>query len=374
MTTQELTATVRKKVEELFSEIEFIDQLKIKEKFQGEDGPDLIVEFSGKIGIHVLLVEIRTDGEPRQAREAISFLLEKKNLWPRAYPVFVAPYIPAESAKICRESKVGYMDMAGACRISFASVYIRSESKSNRFKSQKTDTTLSRPESGRIFRVLLSHPHREWSDPELAREANAPIELVSDVTKSLNDKGWADGKKAKLALTRPWDLLEKWITEAADFPVQSVKYYHIPMDFVRIENAIVEHCRRKDLRFAFTGLSGAVHLAPGVNYRQVQAYVSGDLGSFMEESSLKNYSSEANLAVIRTGDRGVFYKTRLALPASRMQYYRPSEKMVKVIEAEIGVRILIASPVQIYFDLKSVFRGCGKEAEKVFQHVLQPSW
>jgi hypothetical protein len=65
---------------------------------------------------------------------------------------------------------------------------------------------------------------------------------------------------------------------------------------------------------------------------------------------------------------------RPVLPASRLQYCRPSEKTVQAIENEIQVPVRIVSPVQIYFDLLATFGAFEKEAEKIYQQVLEPSW
>ena len=373
-TRENLIKAARKKVEGLLSEIMFIQKHEIKEEFRKGEQPDLVVEFAGKDGLHVMLVEVRANGEPRMAREAVNALLVEMRLWSYAYPLFVAPYISSESAEICRKNRVGYMDLAGNCHICFDSIYIHSEGKTNPFKTKRRLKSLSRPKAGRIIRVLLNHPHREWQTRELAEQSKVSMGLVSNVKKILKDREFIDGKKRKIALTRPWSLLEKWIANAPEESFEPMEFFHVPMNFVQIENMILERCRRRNINCAFTGLSGAVHLVPDIDYHQVQAYIFSDLDAAGFEPGFEKNRTKPNLVLIKTKDEGVFYKARQVMPTSRLQYYRPTDTKIKTIESEIGTGIQIVSPIQIYFDLKKRFRVNEAGAGKVFHHVLEPSW
>jgi hypothetical protein len=370
----QIVEKVGEMIEGLFSEIEFIDGFQIKHEIRKGEGPDLVVEFVSKGEIHVLLIEARVSGEPRLAREAVNSLLVEMGLWSYAFPVFVAPYISKESAYICRSKNVGYMDLAGNCHLCFDNIFIHSEGKVNLFKTKRRLKSLFRPKSGRIIRVLLNNPLREWQTQELAQEAGVSMGLVSNVKKILKDKEWIDGKKRKIVLTNPCAILEKWVAHASEEQVDPIGFYYSPLNILQIENSIVGHCFEKNYQCAFTGLSGAVHLVSDIDYYQVHAYVLGDINSFNLVPGFEKNHPKANIVLIQTADEGLFYRTRPVMPISRLQYYRPTDKTVKAIEEEIKNGMQIVSPVQVYFDLMSKLRSSGDEADKVFRQVLQPSW
>jgi hypothetical protein len=48
-----------------------------------------------------------------------------------AYGILVAPYISPQSARLCVENGIGYVDLAGNCRLSFGSVYVERDGKPN---------------------------------------------------------------------------------------------------------------------------------------------------------------------------------------------------------------------------------------------------
>jgi hypothetical protein len=73
----------------------------------------------------------------------------------------VAPYISPVSAEICRKEGVGYLDLAGNCRLSFENVFIRREGIHNPFAVKRDLRSLYAAKSARVLRVLLMR-NREW--------------------------------------------------------------------------------------------------------------------------------------------------------------------------------------------------------------------
>lgn len=360
-------------IKNLFEPVDGIDEVVVQREIRKGQGPDFVVELLGSDGVRVLLIESRLSGEPRIAREAINCLLLETQLWSKASPVFVAPSISPEAAEICLAHKVGYLDLAGNCHLAFDSFFIHIQGHPNPFKAKRTLKSLSKPKSGRIIRVLLNNPRRQWQTQELAQEAEVSPGLVSNVKKILRDKEWIEEQKRRICLTRPNSLLKEWVKTAPDTD-EGLYFYTAPFDFIGIENSIAANCRQMGLRCAFTGLSGAVHLASGIDYRQVQAYVEGDPEILAREMGFEKNGASPNVALLQIKDQGVFYGSRPVMPASRLQYARPAEKTVKSIEEEIRTRLQIVSPVQIYYDLKSTFRQQGQGAEKIFEQVINPSW
>lgn len=108
-----------------------------------------------------LFVEIKSSGQPRLARDV-------NKLWRAiaqkgsAYGIFIAPYISPTSAEICAAEGIGYLDLAGNCRLCFGQVYIHKEGKPNPFSQKRELRSLYSPKSERILRVLLCQSHKAW--------------------------------------------------------------------------------------------------------------------------------------------------------------------------------------------------------------------
>lgn len=369
-----IVRTARQKLEDLFRQTGFVHETAVREEVRNGQGPDFVMELFTAAGSRLLLVETRPSGEPRLAREAVNSLLVQVKHWSRAWPVFAAPYIAGQAAQICRENGVGYADLAGNCRICLDNVHIEIRGCPNPYKNKRRLKSLSKPKSARIVRVLLNHPRRQWQTRELADEAGVSLGLVSNVKKILGDREWIDTSRRRITLSRPAELLAAWISETA--PGDTMHYFHAPMDFIRAENNISRWCRQNGIRCAFTGMSGAVHLASGIDYyRGVHACICGGFDDSGKALGFeKSDPADANVVIIETADTGVFYGMRQVLPASRLLYCRPSEKTVKAIEAEIQVPMHIVSPVQVYFDLRVKLGKGEKEADQVYRQVIEPSW
>ncbi|MHB8089897.1 MAG: hypothetical protein ACYDH2_16790, partial [Anaerolineaceae bacterium] len=63
-----------------------------------------------------LALEVKNSGQPRIARTAAYQLARLREQDPGLYGVFAAPYISPQTAEICNQEKIGYLDLAGNCR------------------------------------------------------------------------------------------------------------------------------------------------------------------------------------------------------------------------------------------------------------------
>ena len=79
-----------------------------------------------------LALEVKNNGQPRVARAAAYQLARVLESEPGIYGVFAAPYISPQTAEICVKEKIGYLDLAGNCRLTFGQVYIEQEGKQSR--------------------------------------------------------------------------------------------------------------------------------------------------------------------------------------------------------------------------------------------------
>jgi len=296
-----------------------------------------------------LIVEIKNNGQPRYARQAVNQLLRYLDDLPNAYGVFIAPYISPRAAQICRESNIGYIDLAGNCNLSFLEVYIQKEGIPNPFTEKRYLQSLYAPKAERILRVMLVSGPKEWKVEELAAEANVSLGLVSNVKKRLTDREWVDAQPIGFSLTRPIELLEEW-SRNYNYRRNQIAGFYSMLGVSDFEYRLGEVCAKNNIRYGLTGFSGAARMAPMVRYQRVMAYIQDDLERLVQELEIHSVSSGANVMLLTPYDEGIFYGSR-------------------------GVTDLqIVSPVQAYLDLIG-YRGRGEEAaEAVLDQVIRKTW
>lgn len=311
--------------------------------------PDFITRIESPTGQYTLVVEAESSGQPRIARQAINQLRAYENRYPNSYLVFLAPYISESTAKLCEQEGVGYIDLAGNCRLSFAQVYIEQRGNENPYSEKRTLRSLYSPKSERILRVLLVARQSSWKVEELAQAANVSLGLVAKVKQLLKDREWLDPHTAGVRLLDPEAALKEWAQEYNYAKQQASEYYAFTSG-AELEEQVTNAAEECGLRIAFTGFSAAARYAPAVRYRRSMVFCQGDPSCLVEALDLKQVPSGANLTLINPYDEGVFYAS----------------------ETRDGVPVV--SPVQAYIDLmKQTARG-EEAAEAILREVIQLQW
>lgn len=315
----------------------------------GDTRIDFMASVRTRDGRFRLVCEVKYSGQPRIARQACSQLLEYTRSNPRDYPVFVAPFISAQSAEICQGLNVGYLDLAGNCRLAFDQVYIQKGQYPNPAIVKRELRSLYSPKAERVLRVLLTNPRKTWKTEPLAREADVSLGQVANVKKVLLNREWIRSEKEGFGLSSPTELLTEWGSNY-DFSRNEVRDYYTLMGIGEIESELTNASRKIEFILGFTGFSGAARLSPAVRYQRVSAYVLGDVGSLAKSVELKPVPSGANVSLIDPYDKGVFYG------ATRIE------------EAPV------LSPVQVYLDLLGMKSRGEEAAQAILQEVIKPAW
>lgn len=349
-TGDELEKKAEKALRSCLAKVPFlrIEDIK-KETYQGGMQPDFLVKLSLPDGNQILVVEAKSNGQPRLARQAVNQLLRYREILSGAYGVFMAPYISPKAAEICINEGLGYADLSGNCYLCFGQVYIEQESKPNLFAKKRDLRSLYSPKAERVLRVILSNFGETWKIKALADEAQVSIGQVSNVKKLLSDREWILNKKDGFVLSAPEQLLSEWAGNYT-FRRNRVRNFYSLKSVSEIEADLADVCNKKGLIYALTGFSGAARLAPAVRYKRSFAYLDESEEDIPMLLGLKEVPSGVNVTLLTPYDKGVLYATR----------------------EFAGVRI--ASPVQIYLDLIG-FRGRGEEAANaILKQVIKPQW
>ena len=313
-----------------------------------DEAADLVVRIGLEGGAELtLLVEYKSSGEPRLARDAVNQLLRSSNV-PDTYGIFMAPYISPKAAEICVASDIGYIDLAGNCRLSFDNVYVERQGKPNPFRSKRKLRSIYSKKTTRVLRILLSNPKRTWKLQALADESRVSLGLVANVKERLLDREWAVSSSEGLSLTEPETLLQEWV-ENYDFGKNISQSFYSLQPISELEYALALACRKERIEFALTSFSAAVRYAPAVRYRRVNAFASST-EKLARVLDIKAVDSGANLILLTPYDDGVFYDSR---------------------DYE-GIRVV--SPIQAYLDVRSSRERGEEAAVALLEQTLRPSW
>lgn len=333
-----------------FQDISFlkIEQVEIEPLFS-DIRPDIWMKLKVKDEVQMIIAETKNSGEPRIARQAVNQLLRFFESSPKAYGIFVAPYISPQAEAICSEVGIGTMDLAGNCNISFGTIYIRKEGNPNPFTRKQFLHSLFTPKAERVLRVLLNTGPKEWITEELAEEAGVSLGQVANVKKLLLGQEWMDSKTVGFSLTEPMALLEDWSDNYKFWRNQAQNYYTM-LNPAEIEYRIVEVCKKQDLPYGLTGFSRSSRYAPAVRYQRTMAYILGDIGPLIDLLEIKPVESGFNLTLLEPYDEGVLYGSQ-----------------------EIdGTQIV--SPIQLYLDLKNLAGRGDEAAEALYEQVIKKLW
>ena len=311
---------------------------------------DLLVAITVLGRNRTLIVEVKSSGQPLRTREAINqlkLMLAGSGL-SDAYPVLIAPYISEASAGICREQEVGYLDLAGNCRLAFDNVYVERVAPENTYKEQRGQASLFSPKSSRVIRLMLGGS-RLWQVQQLAAETQVSIGLVSKVKQGLQEREWLVSSRDGIKLSDPESVLKAWAGTYSYKNSDAAEYYSMASS-ADGEAVIATWCEQKGVRYALTGFSGARLSSPRVRYNRATIYVASRMDALANDTGLKLVDTGGNVILLKPYDEGV-------LQGSRVLY---------------DTRVV--SAVQLYLDLQSM-SGRGEEAaEEILERELRPLW
>lgn len=308
------------------------------------DQADRVVQVKAGDREWTLIVEEKRLGQPREVRAAVLHLEQQLRQLPdnqSRYGVLLAPFISAESAKICTEAGVGYADLAGNARLAFDPIYIETRSAENPFRERREARSLFAPRAARVLRVLLQGPLRAWKVTELAESAQVSLGWVSAVRQQLRAREWAAEEPRGLRVTKPDAVLEAW-TKADEWEkrTQTQEYSVLVSDPVALAEKLKATLSDEPV---FTQWIAGWLRHPYTTPVIVTAYVK----EFPDEALLK---SKLLARRVPTGDGGL----RLVVPKE--------EGVLHPAQVVKGFKLV--SDVQIYLDLlRGGLRGEEQAAE-----------
>jgi hypothetical protein len=318
--------------------------------------PDREVDILARINVsdkpRLLICEVKASGQPRHVRAG---LLQLRNyvahLGNNAIPIFIAPYLSPEAQALCKENKVGFLDLVGNARLVFDGVFIERLVSSTPPTERRELKSLFKPKSAQVLRVMMRDPKRAWRVTELAEVAGVSIGHVSNVRTGLLGREWGQVSEDGLFLSEPEALLTAWRDEYESPDGKRMGFYTV------LHGSAFEHAARHVLeersekgKAAFASFSAAHWLAPygrtGTQY--FYADIAG-LERLKERLKLSPSPKGENVVVTVLKDDGLFRDT---------------------VEPAPGV--VCTSDVQTYLDLWAA----GERGQEAAEHLQRKrlSW
>jgi hypothetical protein len=224
-------------------EIPFIQVLNVSAN-DNPSGPDFRLEVCVQKRPLTILVEFKSSGQPRLAREAGFQIKDWLAKGLGVYGVFAAPYVSPEAAAVCKEAGMGYMDLAGNCFLSFETIYVQREGKSNSEIQRRDLRSLYSPKAERILRVLLNRPQQSWKTESLAESAQVSFGQVANVKKLLAEREWIASNSTGIQLTKPGAVLDEWAAQYRFRRNQVMDFYALA-EVAECEFQLAEACQRQ---------------------------------------------------------------------------------------------------------------------------------
>lgn len=340
----------------LTSLLEEVPAIKVRDVSIAPGGPDRGIDILARINVsgqrYSIVCEVKSSGQPRHVRTG---LLQLRNYVahhaPGSLPVFIAPYLSAEARALCRDEKVGFLDLEGNARLVFDGVFIERLVPSKPAAALRELKSLFKPKSARILRVLLRNPDRAWRVAELAGTAQVSLGHVSNVRSALIDNEWAKLSEGGFVLSKPDDLLDAW-REAYESPAEWREGFYTTLHGRSFDEAARHALGRKSGsgQIAFASFSAAQWLAPYGRIATHYFYVESDaIDRLKRDLKLASAQKGENVVVMVPKDSGLF---------------------LDIVEAAPGA--VCTSPVQTYLDLAQA----GERGREAADHLRREklSW
>ena len=272
---------------------------------------DIIIEVSVGNIRKKLLVEVKSIGEPKLAKNAIFQLKRYVKKIPETYPVFAAPYVSERTRQICIQEGVGYLDLSGNAYLQFDSVLIDRVSKnSNKIERSSTRGIFS-AKATRVIRALLEKPLENMRVTDIAYKCDMSPAGVYYVLNQLEDKGYiVRTEKKEIKVVEAKRLLLDWANNWKVEKNPAERYFSFARSVDELIDKINSSARELDYKYALTGMAGASLVSPFVRYNDVWLYLSGDSEKLIKELDLRPVLTGANVVILKPYDKGVFMGER----------------------------------------------------------------
>ena len=332
------------------SEIPFVEMQKVEQRIIADPSrPEIVARARINGQERLILAEVKANGQPRLVREAVENILRYRQTYADAYGLVMAPSVPPQAAKICRQEGIGYLDYSGNCLLNFDFIFINKGGRSAPTAKKKNFRSWYSPRAERVLRTIYMHPQRVWKIRELALEAHVSASQAFSIQRHLSERKWLEEFKNGFSLARPDLLLDEWSENY--LPGRNVeRVFNSSRSVLEIEALLASVCQEQIIPFALMGFSAAMRFDPLLHYDRVSAYVLSDLSKVITALELTETTGKGNVSLWIPQDEGVLRG------------------------AEQFDHAKVTSPIQTYLDLIGLEGRGEKAATYLWQHFMKDKW
>jgi len=154
---------------------------------KAKSGIDIQVEVRVQGQTHLLLAQVKNNGQPRIARLAVYELKDRLDGKTNAYGIFIAPYIsPMRGKSVKTPASATWTWPGTACCLLRRSTFAKPAPLIPKCKN--AICARSTPQNPSVFCAMLTEPQRAWKIAGLAQAVDVSLGQVANVKKLLADR------------------------------------------------------------------------------------------------------------------------------------------------------------------------------------------
>lgn len=288
-----------------------IEDISLEVPIDSQGRADIIVKVRTGDLKKSLLVEVKSNGEPRIVQSSIYQLKKLVGTDKRMYPVFAAPYVSERSREILTSENIGYIDLIGDVYLKFDSVLVDRISNTERETERRLSRGIFANKATRIIRAIVNAPNNRWKITELANICQMSPAGVYFVINQLEDRGYVSRETDKsIKVLNSKRLLKDWASNWTVEKSRSAGFFSFGKNPEEVISKVAKMGNELGLKYALTGMAGASMVSPFVRYNDVWVYVSGDIDVMVKKLDLRPTTSGANIRIFEPYDEGIFMDFR----------------------------------------------------------------
>ena len=186
--------------------------------------------------------------------------------------LIVAGKASEHTFEFCRKKGVNLMSLDGNAYLNEKSLFIDIY-RQIKGKAKSTSGTVFTPKSTRVVRALLANPRRSFSQKEFIKETGLSQSQVSKAVTQLTYERYVFTMGGISKLSEGESLLQDWL---AHYRMDRHKKVHYALSAKNYDEGLRKLSSiflKADVRYGFTGMSGAYLRAPYGNSDTYMAYV-----------------------------------------------------------------------------------------------------
>jgi hypothetical protein len=261
------------------------------------------------------LIELRTNGYPRDVRNAISLFadLQHSSQSEVDVPILVAPAISETSRELLRKNRIAYWDSSGSIYVDlpWALYWIDRPVPS---QGPRPLRDIFRGSSAQVLHALLREPERTWHLNDLAQIAQVSASTAHQVCTFLERQLWMDkegaGPQTVRILRQPGALLDAWADAYSWASYEIQRYFRWTRHPEELLSDAVDALTDFEIDYALTLDTGAQLVAPhGTGTGRIWVVVPAEA-----TSKLSELTRTADLEPVEEGEALTFLIAQESTP------------------------------------------------------------